>query len=93
MTTNAAWITVDPERVANVLQQDAVERVESGEREVILDFSSVLTIDGNAVSALEELARLADDRSAVIVLRAVNVDIYRVLKQLSLSQRFRFLTL
>jgi anti-anti-sigma regulatory factor len=92
MTTNARWITVDPERVVNVLQHDAVERVESGEREVTLDFSSVLRIDGNAVGALEELARLADARSAAIVLRAVSVDIYRVLKQLRLTQRFRFLT-
>lgn len=92
MTTNAAWITVYPERVVNVLEQDAVERVNSGEREVTLDFSSVLRIDGNAVSALEELARLADDRSAAIVLRGVNVDIYRVLKQLKLTQRFHFVT-
>jgi anti-anti-sigma regulatory factor len=52
----------------------------------------VLRIDGNAVGALEELARLADARSAAIVLRAVSVDIYRVLKQLRLTQRFRFLT-
>jgi len=92
MTTNAAWITVDPQRVVSALQHDAVEKVSSGEREVTLDFSSVPRIDGNAVSALEELARLADDRSATIVLRGVNVDIYRVLKQLRLTQRFRFLT-
>src|SRR6266700_397587 len=72
MTPNAAWITVDPEHVVNVLQQDAVEKVNRGDREVILDFSSVLRIDGNAVGAMGELARLADDRSAVIVLHGVN---------------------
>ena len=92
MITNDAWITVDPARVANVLQGDAVAKVNGGEREVTLDFSSVLRVDGHAVGAMEDLARLADDRSAVIVLRGVNVGVYRVLKQLRLTQRFTFLT-
>jgi anti-anti-sigma regulatory factor len=80
MTTQAVWI------------QEAVDKLNSGEKEVILDFSSVLRIDGNAVSAIEELAGLADEKSVKVVLRAVNVDIYRVLKQLKLTQRFTFLT-
>jgi len=80
MTTNAALI------------QEAVEKVNRGESEVILDFSSVLRIDGNAVRALEELAGLAEGRSVKVVLRAVNVGIYRVLKLLKLTQRFSFLT-
>jgi anti-anti-sigma regulatory factor len=90
MTTNAAWIKVDPEHVADALRQEAVEKVNGGESNVILDFSSVVRIDGNAVRAMEELAGLADARSAAVVLRAVNVDIYRVLKQLGLAQRFSF---
>ena len=80
MTTQAVWI------------QEAVDKLNSGEKEVMLDFSSVLRIDGNAVSAIEELAGLADGKSVKVVLRAVNVDIYRVLKQLKLTQRFSFLT-
>jgi anti-anti-sigma regulatory factor len=80
MTTNTSWI------------QDAVEKLNGAESEVILDFSSVQRIDGNAVSALEELAALADARSVKVVLRAVNPDIYRVLKQLRLAQRFSFQT-
>jgi anti-anti-sigma regulatory factor len=80
MTTQAVWI------------QEAVDKLNSGEKEVILDFSSVLRIDGNAVSAIEKLAGLADEKSVKVVLRAVNVDIYRVLKQLKLTQRFTFLT-
>jgi anti-anti-sigma regulatory factor len=80
MTTNAAWI------------QEAVEKLNRGESEVMLDFSSVLRIDGNVVSAIEELAGLADGKSVKVVLRAVNVDIYRVLKLLKLTQRFSFLT-
>jgi anti-anti-sigma regulatory factor len=57
---------------------------------VSLDFSSVLRIDGNVIREMEELADLADARSGVVVLRAVNVDVYRVLKQLKLADRFSF---
>ena len=92
MTTNAAWITVDPKRVINALQQEAVESVNGGQSQVILDFSSVLRIDADAVRAMEELAALADSKKVEVVLRAVNVDIYRVLKLLRLTQRFCFLT-
>jgi anti-anti-sigma regulatory factor len=80
MTTQAAWI------------QEAVDKLNSGEKDVILDFSSVPRIDGNAVRAIEDLAGLADEKSVKVVLRAVNVDVYRVLKLLKLTQRFTFLT-
>jgi anti-anti-sigma regulatory factor len=72
--------------------QEAIEKVNRGESEVILDFSSTIRIDTNEVGALEELAGLADGKSVKVVLRAVNTDIYRVLKQLKLTQRFTFVT-
>ena len=50
------------------------------------------SLDGNAVRELEVLAGLAEGRSVKVVLRAVNVGIYRVLKLLKLTQRFSFLT-
>ena len=92
MTTNAVWITVDPDRVVPVLQQDAMEQMNRGEGEVVLDFSSVRRIDPAVVRAMQELANLADDRSVKVVLRAVNVDIYKVFKLLKLTHRFSFLT-
>ena len=67
-----------------------MEKINGGEQEVMLDFSDVARIDGNVVRALEELAGVADERSVKVVLRAVNVDIYRVLKQLKLTERFTF---
>ena len=72
--------------------QEAIAKVNSGDSEVILDFSSVRRIDTNMVGALEELAGLADGKSVKVVLRAVNTDIYRVLKQLKLTQCFTFVT-
>jgi anti-anti-sigma regulatory factor len=92
MTTNAVCIPVDPEGVFHALRQEAVEAVNRAEGEVVLDFSSVLRIDANAVRALEELANLADGRSVKVVLRGVNMDIYMVLKLLRLAERFRFVT-
>ena len=73
-----------------VLIQNAVEKVTNGERDVMLDFSGVERIDGNFVRALEELASLTDEKSVRAVLRDVNVDVYRVLKQLKLTDRFSF---
>jgi len=72
--------------------QEAIEKVNRGESEVILDFSSTLRIDTNEVGALEELASLAGGKSVRVVLRAVNTDVYRVLKQLKLTQSFTFVT-
>ena len=72
--------------------QEAIEKVKSGESEVVLDFSSVTRIDADVVGAMEELAGLADGKPVKVVLRAVNTDIYRVLKQLKLTHRFTFVT-
>src|SRR5260370_21880605 len=63
MTTNAQWIKVDPARVVHTLQRDAVEKVNAGEGEVLLDFAGIPRIHSSVVKALEELARLASDRS------------------------------
>ena len=79
-------------RTDAVFIQDAMQKVNGGEQEVTLDFSAVARIDGSVVRALEELAGLTDEKSVKVVLRAVNVDVYRVLKQLKLAQRFSFLT-
>jgi anti-anti-sigma regulatory factor len=91
MTTNAEWIRIDPERVLDALQE-AVDQASGASGEVILDFSSVPRIDTNAAGALEQLAALAEQRSVKVVLRGVNVDIYKVLKLLRLTQRFGFLS-
>jgi len=91
MTSNAVWVRVDPERVVHVLKNDAVEKL-AGAQDVVLDFSSVRRIDAGAVDALEELARLATDRSVHVALAGVNLDVYKVLKLVKLTPRFSFLT-
>lgn len=90
MTTNAVWVKVDPERVVQVLTNDAVEKL-AGAEDVVLDFSSVLRIDASAVDALEDLALLAGDRCANVALLGVNLNVYKVLKLVKLTPRFSFL--
>ena len=90
MTTNRVWLNVDPECL--VLQKDAVEKLQSAEGELVLDFSSVVRIDSRAALAMEELADLASQRSQKIELHAVNTTMYRTLKLLKLAPRFTVLS-
>ncbi|MGD0975282.1 MAG: STAS domain-containing protein [Candidatus Korobacteraceae bacterium] len=90
MTTNAVWLKIDAERLVHALHQ-ACENLNSAEREVALDFSFVRRIDPGALRAMEKLAGVADDKAVKVVLRGVNVDVYKVLKLVNLTPRFSFL--
>ena len=90
MTMIAAWVMVDAERCVPVLEE-AGTKLKSGE-EIVLDFSSVLRIVPSAVRAMEAFATLADDKGVKVVLRDVNVDVYKVLKLAKLAPRFSFAT-
>jgi anti-anti-sigma regulatory factor len=81
---------VDQERVVQALQE-AGEKLDSAGGEAVLDFSSVRRIDPSALRAMEELAGIADHKAVKVMLRGVNVDIYKVLKLARLAPRFSFL--
>lgn len=72
--------------------QEAGEKLNGGSGEVVLDFSSVSRIVPSAVRAMEAFADTADDKAVKVVLRNVNVDIYKVLKLVKLAPRFEFTT-
>lgn len=91
MAMNAVSLNIDGQRVSLGLQQ-ACERLDSTERELILDFSSVGHIDSSGLKSLEELADLAENKAIKIVLRGVNVDLYKVFKLVKLAPRFSFQT-
>lgn len=82
---------IDAERVVPSLDE-AREKLESADGEMILDFSSVCRIDTRALRAIAELAAGAEDKGVKLVLRGANIDVYRVLKLMKLAQRFSFLT-
>jgi anti-anti-sigma regulatory factor len=87
----AVWLKIDGERVVPALQE-AREKLDSAEGEVVLDFSSVRRIDPGALAAMEKLAGAADDKDVKVVLRGVNVEVYKVLKLVKLVGRYSFLT-
>jgi len=89
MATIAVFLSVDQERVVPALQE-AGGNLHSTQGEVVLDFSSVRRIDSAGLRALEGFARIADEKAVKIVLRGVNVDVYKVLKLVKLTQRFSF---
>jgi len=52
MSLMAVWLKVDEERVVQALQE-AGEKLDTAEGELMLDFSSVLRIDVSGLMALE----------------------------------------
>jgi len=87
MAMISEWLTIDEERVVQGLQA-AGEKLDSVEDEVTLDFSSVRRLDARALKAMKEFAGIADDKSVRVVLRAVHVAVYKVLKLVKLTSRF-----
>ena len=87
MTTIDLWVEIDGNRVAQAVHE-AGEKLDSAGGDIYLDFSAVRRVDPSALQAMEELAAVADEKSVKVVLRGVNVDVYKVLKLARLASRF-----
>ncbi len=89
MAMIAMPLNMDEKRFALTLRQ-AGEMLNGADGEAILDFSSVRRIDSDALHALEEFARIAGEQGIKVVLRGVNIDVYKVLKLVKLTRRLSF---
>ena len=89
MAMIAVWLKIDEARVVAALQE-AGEKLESAEGEVVLDFSSVRQVDTNSLRAMKEFVDIADQKAIKAGLRGVSVDVYKVLKLVRLTSRFSF---
>ena len=89
MAVIAVWLHIDEERIVPALQE-AQEKLDRVEGEVALDFSSVRRIDPGALRAMEQFADVADIKGVKVVLRGVDVGVYKVLKLVNLASRFSF---
>lgn len=89
MAINAVWLKIDEERAVQALQE-AGDKLDHADGEVMIDFSAVRRIDPSVLKALEEFANKADDKAVKVALHGVNVDVYKVLKLVKLAQRFTF---
>ena len=68
----------------------AAQQLDDAVQELALDFSAVCRIDSGGLRALEELARKAEEKKVKVVLRGVNVDLYKTFKLIKLASRFSF---
>jgi anti-anti-sigma regulatory factor len=91
MPANTVWLSIDGERVVPALQQ-AMEKLDSAQTEVVVDFSSVQRVDASALRVMEKLLAMADEKAVKIGLHSVNVDIYKTLKLAKLAPRFTFVS-
>ena len=91
MAMIAVWLKVEQERIVHDVEK-AAEQLDGVDGEIALDFSSVQQINPSALAAISEFADVADDRGVKVVLRGVNVEIYKVLELVKLASRFSFVT-
>jgi anti-anti-sigma regulatory factor len=82
-------LNIDEQRIIAAFDEVGKE-LERSKGDTVLDFSAVRRIDASALGALAELAGAAEEKSIKIVLRGVNVDVYKVLKLVKLTSRFCF---
>lgn len=87
MSMNTVWLRSDENGAVPALQ-DVIGQLDSAGGELVLDFSGVQRIDPRALGAMEKLAGSADKKAVKVVLRGVNVSVYKVLKLMRLEARF-----
>ena len=83
------WLSVDEKRVVASLQE-AAEKLDTCQGEVVLDCSSVRRIDASVLRAMECLVDEADRKGVKVVLSGLSVAVYKVLKLAKLASRFSF---
>jgi len=87
--TIAVLRKVDKDGVPSILQE--IEKsLDRTQGEVVIDFSSVSRLDGSALRSLADFAGKAETSSVKVILRGVNVDVYKVLVLMSLNSKFLF---
>lgn len=89
MAMIAMPLNMDEKRFALTLRE-AGAKLDGADGAAILDFSSVRRVDSNALRALEEFAQIAGDKGVKVVLRGVNIDVYKVLKLVKLTRLLSF---
>jgi len=91
MAVTAMWMNVD-ERLLVTALEEAKKKLDGAGGEAVLDFSSVRGVDASMLKALEEFVHTADEKAVKVVLRGVNIDVYRVLKLVKLTEKFSFVS-
>ena len=88
--TVSEWQKIEGAHVTESLRAIG-EKLQASDDELVLDFAAVRNLNPGALSALGELATAAQEKNIRLVLRAVNIDVYKVLKLAKLAARMAFL--
>jgi len=86
---SAVCLNIDETCVVQALR-GAGNTLDGTKAEAVLDFSSVRRIDPGALAAIDAFAGIAEKKGVKVVLRGVNIDVYKVLKLMKLTTRFSF---
>jgi anti-anti-sigma regulatory factor len=70
--------------------REAVEKLDGGGGEVVMDFSLVRRVDAGVLNVMEKLANAAEGKSVKVLLCGVNPGVYKALKLAALAPRFSF---
>jgi anti-anti-sigma regulatory factor len=89
MPINAIFLNIDEARMVSGLRE-AREKLDGAEGEIVLDFSSVRRVEPSALDEIEALITIADQKNVKVVFRAINVEVYKVLKLVNLTRRMSF---
>jgi anti-anti-sigma regulatory factor len=89
MVTIPAILNIDEQCLVVTLDR-ASKQLDGSQDEIVLDFSSVRRIDAASLRRLEEFAAAAKARNVKVVLRGVNVNLYKTLKLMKLTRELSF---
>lgn len=89
METIAVWLKIEEDRLGENLEE-ACDKLDTADGEVLLDFSSVRRIYPVGVKLLERFVTTAQQRSIKVAMRGVSIEVYKVLKLVDLTSRLRF---
>ncbi len=90
MAMIAECIELEKERAVAALDE-ALQKLDAVDHEMVLDLSSLQRMDASGLRALEALADAAEKKSIKLGLRGVSVEVYKVLKLMKLAPRFSVL--
>jgi anti-anti-sigma regulatory factor len=89
MVTIPAILNIDEQCLVVTLDR-ASKQLDGSPDEIVLDFSSVRRIDAASLRRLEEFAAAAKAGNVKVVLRGVNVNLYKTLKLMKLTRELSF---
>ena len=89
MAASSLLTEVNAECLADSLL-DAKKKLDTADGQLVLDCSHVRRIDSRTLNSMLDLSAAAEPKKVRLILRGVNVDVYKVLKLMKLASRFSY---